>query len=357
MTQANTPLLPTTVFIVGADASKEAELPIGSELTSRISACLNFYHERGSLRTGDGLVLESLQIAANSGKYGSRPFTDFTHAGRRIAHAMPQAISIDNFLDVHNDDKLVELCGKLAIVRTILQSEAKSIMKVLQTNTGPTLSFRDTSKTYFNALFQLITENCKFVDLPERLRQVCFVVFNYDRCIEHYLHYAICNYYSVSSNDATEAMNSLRVFHPYGTVGTLPTQAIGPAIGLGTEPTPHQLLDLASRIKTFTEGTDPAASDIIALREVVRTSTRVVFLGFAFHKLNVQLLAPELAPDQPVGNRKVFGTAHGLSTSDLEIIANELASRMTTSPLNVALRKDLKCADLFGEYRRSLSFA
>ena len=356
MTPSNPSLPPTTVFILGAGASKEANLPVGSELTAQIAGCLNFFHERGALRSGDELVLEALKIAAKTGAYGARPFTDFTHAGRRIAYAMPQAISIDNYLDVHNEDKLVELCGKLAIVRTILRSEANSAMKVHQTSTGPTLSFTDTSKTYFSSLFQLITENCKFVDLAARLRQVCFVVFNYDRCIEHYLHYAVRNYYDVSEREATEALASLRVFHPYGAVGALPTQPNGTAVDLGADPSPHQLLALAEQIKTFTEGTDPRSSDIIAIQNAMRTSARVVFLGFAFHKLNVKLLAPDLPSEQQTTALKVYGTAYGISTSDVELITNELASRLSSSPLNVALRRDLKCADLFGEYWRSLSF-
>lgn len=39
---------------------------------------------------------------------------------------MPQSISIDNFIDSHKGDKEIELCGKLAIVRAVLEAEAKS---------------------------------------------------------------------------------------------------------------------------------------------------------------------------------------------------------------------------------------
>jgi hypothetical protein len=356
MARNKAPSTLNTVFVVGAGASKEADLPIGSDLTALIAECLSFRRERGKQQSGNALIYEALGLAAKSGQYGNRPFTDYIAAAHRISRAMPQAISIDNFLDVHNEDALVELCGKLAIVRSILLAEAKSTMRVRLTDTGPTLSFKDSSSTYFSVLFQQITENCKFADLPNRLRQLGFVIFNYDRCIEHYLHYAICNYYSVDERDASEALQALQIFHPYGTVGSLPTQLNGPLVALGAEPTARQLLDLASRIKTFTEGTNPLQSDILSLRAMLATCTRVVFLGFAFHKLNLQLLAPDLTADRASTAKRIFGTAHGISVSDLELITNDIASRLGSAPQHVALRRDLKCADLFAEYRRSLSF-
>ena len=358
MTAPNSTLIPATVFILGAGASNEANLPVGSGLKTAIAECLHFYSERGQLRTGDELTLEALKLAAKEGTFGARPFADYTHAGRRIASAMPQALSIDNFIDVHSGDKLVELCGKLAIVRTILRAEANSFMKLRQSSAGhTTLSFQDIGKTYFSLLFQLITENCKFADLPERLRSVCFVIFNYDRCIEHYLYYAVQNYYGVAGSEAAVALADLRIYHPYGTVGALPWQDPASGIDLGAELPPRRLLNQATQIKTFTEGTDTHASDIVAIREAMRDSDRVVFLGFAFHKLNVQLLAPDMPSEQPQRKRTVFGTAHGISTSDVELVTNELASRLAAVPLRVALRNDLKCAGLFGEYWRSLSFA
>jgi len=357
MSNSNVPNRPQTVFVIGAGASKEANLPIGSELTEHIAKCLNFYHEAGSIRTGDELTYEALKIAAKSGKYGQRPFSEFAGAGRRIASAMPQAMSIDNFIDVHNEDPLIALCGKLAIVRTILEAEARSTMKVRHTPTGPTLSFSETSKSYFSLLFQLLTENCKFSNLRERLREVCFIVFNYDRCLEHYLHYAVRNYYGVSYQDATEALASLRIFHPYGTVGSLPTQPSGVAIDLGAEISPHQLVAIASEIKTFTEGTDPDSSEIVAIHNAIRSAQRTVFLGFAYHKLNLKLLAPELPSTTSNKTRVVLGTAYHVSRSDVEIISAEIGARLGAQPKNVILNTEHPCAGFFGEYWRSLSFA
>ena len=50
------------------------------------------------------------------------------------------------------------------------------------------------------------------------------------------------------------------------------------------------VFNLASQIRTFTEGTDPETSNIEALRQCLIESDRLVFLGFAYHRLNMELI-------------------------------------------------------------------
>jgi hypothetical protein len=346
---------PGIVFVLGAGASSEANLPVGSELTARVAECLNITFEAGRQRTGDELIYEALKQAARGHPTGANRVEAYVHAARRIAQAMPQAMSIDNFLDVHNEDELVELCGKLSIVHTILRQEAGSSLRVQDNRRGQTLSFAEARKTYFGLLFQLLTENCKFSDLPARLSGVAFVVFNYDRCLEHYLLYAIQNYYAVNREAALAALGRLSIYHPYGAVASLPAFGPGPQIAFGGEANSSVLLQLARGIRTFTEGTDPGSSEILAIRETMRTATRIVFLGFAFHRLNINLLAPEQIAPRGTVSARMFGTSHGISASDVELISADIMNRLRISREHVVLRSDLKCAGLLGEYWRSLS--
>lgn len=347
---------PSTVFVVGAGASSEANLPIGSALTDHIAKCLNFRFERSELKSGDGHALDAIRVALKEPDFAGKSLNDFVNASRRIALAMPQAISIDNFLDVHNEDRVVEICGKIAIVREILRAESSSIMRPVDTNAGNyTLSFQGVRKTYYSYLFQLLTENCRFTDLPARLRRVCFVVFNYDRCIELYLRYAVQNYYAVSDAQAVEALKALRIFHPYGTVGQLPIASYGAPISLGGEPNGHDLLATARNIKTFTESTDPGSSNISDIRAAVQVSQRIVFLGFAYHRMNIELLSPTSKRASARGDRRIFGTAVGVSKSDLELISIDLAERFSISRESQYFT-DKPCSEMFGEYWRSLSF-
>ena len=69
-------------------------------------------------------------------------------------------------------------------------------------------------------------------------------------------------------------------------VGSLPWQTRNNSIDFGETPDPNTLLSIADSIKTFTEGTDPDSSDIAQIRKNIKETNRIVFMGFAFHKLN-----------------------------------------------------------------------
>lgn len=60
----------------------------------------------------------------------------------------------------------------------------------------------------------------------------------------------------------------------------------------GQDLTPDLLLKLVVGIKTFSEGTDPESSDILEIRKHMGKANVLVFLGFAFHKLNMELINP-----------------------------------------------------------------
>jgi hypothetical protein len=346
-----------TVFIVGAGASKEAGLPIGSELKKSIAKALDIRFDRArGMVSGDHHVFEALRLAVAQDPTPDRLLQSFQQAGWHIRDAMPQAISIDNFIDTRSHDKQIELCGKLAIVRTILEAESKSALFVEGIRGNGKLKFEKLESTWFNSFFQRLTENCKSADLAKRLSSIVLVIFNYDRCIEHYLYYALQNYYSMSASDVGSLLQSLKSYHPYGTVGSLPWLSPGNAIEFGDTPNSPQLLMLARQIKTFTEGTDESASDVTAIRSHMKVSHRLVFLGFAFDSLNLELLLPNASSTSPPTGRRVFATAHGISNSNTAAISAELASRGVLSARDIQIRNDLTCSQLFQEYSRSMSF-
>ena len=180
------------------------------------------------------------------------------------------------------------------------------------------------------------------------------ISFNYDRCLEHFLHGALQNYYSMSPEQATTTLGNLAIFHPYGTVGSLPWKDPSSGIDYGGEPDSRQLDDLATRIRTFTEGTDKAASEIVAIRSTLRSAERIAFLGFAFHPLNLELLYG-VKKKAAVHDGSVYATALGLSDSDVTLIASDLAFQGGYQPEDVRLHKGLTASQLFKEYSRALS--
>ncbi len=218
-----------TVFIIGAGASNEVGLPIGSDLKGKIISALN-----PNPSSENNLIKQSL----------SRN-TDAYRAFRDICSGLPLASSIDNYLDVHNDDSTIVLCGKLAIVRTILQAERHSDLFISE-NGQRKLNTDSLKDTWFALFFHKLCENCLFSDLDARLKTIAFVVFNYDRCLEHFLYHAIQQYYRVDATEVSALLvKSLNIWHPYGTVGSLPWLTNSDnQIDYGATPNAPQLRDL-----------------------------------------------------------------------------------------------------------------
>lgn len=315
----------TLTLVVGAGASKELGLPVGAELKSKIARLLDIRFEGGYRQnSGDHQITEALRVAVHHPEGRRGDINEHLKAGWRIRDAMPQAISIDNFIDNHQGDKKIELCGKLAIVKSILDAERSSIIYTDPGDWKKTIDFEATEKCWLNPLMRLITENCRAPDLQNRLASLSFVIFNYDRCIEHYLYSALQNYYKLDAHAAAELLNQTQFFHPYGAVGKLPWQGNGDdAVGFGCALSPHALLANARQIKTFTEGTNPNSSEIADIRDSVATAKNLLFLGFAYHKLNMNLITPTNMPNRSFTPR-TFGTARGLSKSDCNEIVDEL---------------------------------
>lgn len=348
------------VFVIGAGASSEVKLPLGSELKNKITKLLDFRSndfERRDHNYGDNLIFNAFQLLATQSAGRQGDIHPYIHAAKQIHDAMPLAISIDNFIDAHRGNKPIEIVGKLAIVRSILDAEAKSALAIDSSNIYNRLNFGKIESTWFNYFFQLLTENCQADSLPKRLGQVAIICFNYDRCIEHHLFNALQNYYKMSEENAATTLANLEIYHPYGTVGQLPLMGKNESIAYGAQTTADKLIQLTARIRTFTEGSNIEESDILKIRNVLNNPDRIVFLGFAFHRQNLELLFPR----QPNEFRKkknclVFSTGVGISSPDAAALQDELFSLACIDQKAVNIAHEKSCAQLFEYFRRSLSF-
>jgi len=124
-------------------------------------------------------------------------------------------------------------------------------------------------------------------------------------------------------------------------------------LDFGADASAQQLIDSASRIKTFTEGTDETHSDIVAIRTTVTSAEKLVFLGFSFNPQNLALLYGTSSTREQTKTR-IYGTAYGLSESDVDEIRLELSELGQVVTENIRLRRDLTCSMLFREYSRTL---
>ncbi|MBG24334.1 MAG: hypothetical protein CMF22_12895 [Idiomarinaceae bacterium] len=342
-----------TVFVMGAGASKEAGLPLGVELKGQLADFLEVdSNDFGDLARINPMLLRVLRDIYGQDVHMLKEA--FEHCNQ-IAENMPLAISIDNFIDAHRSNLLLAKISKIAIVNCILDAERESKMYFEPFGDSNPLDFSRLEGTWYLSFFQRITENCSFDELEERLKLVSLVIFNYDRCVEHFLYYAFMSYYKMSSADAAKFISTMTIVHPYGTVGSLEWQehAVGRRVPFGTSVTPQILQSASENIKTFCESDVDAGSE---LRAVMSHAQRLVFLGFAFHHMNMNLLSGGKGHQYARSGVAVksFGTTYEMSSHDQTAVSGALNHIYEGRVQSVF--KNLTCAELFEYYSRSITF-
>jgi hypothetical protein len=243
----------------------------------------------------------------------------------------------------------------LAIVRTVLWCEGQSSIWV--DRRGPVLTTidferKENRESWASAFATGLFSGCGVDQLADRLSNLVLIVFNYDRCVEHYLFRSLVNYYEIGHDRAAELMRHIPIYHPYGKIGNLPWENREPSIEFGSEVRATELLTLAEGIYTFSESVGSALE--AEIREHVATCEKLIFLGFAFHKQNMELLK---ASKPSLHAHSCYATALGFSSPDISEITKDIASLFAPgshSGLEPFEVEDLSCADLLREYSRSL---
>lgn len=342
-----------TVFVVGAGASYEAGLPTGFELKEHISRLLDIRYDFRQ-KSGDYFIDAALRQLRE--REGSRDINGLLAKRWSIRDNLHSAISIDNYLDAHSADAEMTVCGKLGIVKAILDAESKSKMKPVQDLMGAFKS-KDLANTWYLRFFQMLTENVRREEVKKAFENISIITFNYDRCIERYLAQCLSSYYGIPEEDANGIVRGVQIYHPYGRVGPLPWQDSGRGIPFGSNER-NDLLSIAAQINTFAEGLhDSDLRD--GMRSLIERGETLVFLGFAFHPQNLELIMP------PSGARilRVFGTTLNVSASDEGYIEKELrtllkpgATRSEQRSIEIELAP-VTCTEFFDRYWRSLPAA
>ena len=139
--------------------------------------------------------------------------------------------------------------------------------------------------------------------------KLAVVTFNYDRSFEHALFLFLKHNNNLSDEEAEELRTNIPVVHMYGQLGG---QRYKPIIPGAHDPIePDVVHESADSIKVVHESVADDPEFSIA-RSLLKEAEVVCFLGFAYHKQNVERLRlNEL--DQGV---VLFGTALGLGTAE-----------------------------------------
>lgn len=332
-----------TVVIVGAGASCEFDMPDGNALARSIRDKLSFRFEGAQVTGGDADLLKALEL--HGAKRGVKR-KNFLEAAQRIAEAMPLEPSIDEYIDRHPGDEHVAACAKLAIARSILEAERNS---KLYRQDGDARPFDRLSTSWHVSFFKLIKQGIRRGDIHHLFNRLGFIVFNYDRCLEYFLHHAICAAYSVSHEESLEVLEKLPIYHPYGLVGAPGWTEGGLGYGGREGRKPEALLASAEKVRTYTEQKhDPGT--LHAMRDLVERANTIIFLGFGFHRQNMELLKPERRSSAT----SVFATASGISDPNRDIMAKRIETMIGSRPDRFYL-EDIKCAPLIEKYSAVLT--
>ena len=347
--------LSKTVFILGAGASKEVGLPVGSELAQIISGKLNIRFEHQMLVPGGDIRLYDLMKRA-VGNTAQK-------TGWMIRDGVLLANSIDDFLDRHASNPHVVLYGKLAIVASILEAERRS--SIFTSNARP----RDGSfnvaiaNTWYSRLLKTMGAGVSLERVDSLFENVSFIDFNYDRCLPHFLIEALQPLYGIDRVRAQKIVASATILHPYGSLGTLPMQGVEGGVLFGDPDEVADLQKIAQQVRLYTEQVEEP--DIIdAIKQTVAHADRLVFLGFGYHQQNLKLIAPTEAK----ATREILGTGFGISADDTVVLQdmlrpftrnmglrlNSRTGRDITHYDYIKLKSNLTACGLFDEFARTL---
>lgn len=290
-----------TLFIVGAGASWDFGLPVGDVLATQIA------DRSKGLMQGDPL---------SSGQTG--PWLHKHHQGhalrpkmealRKISERIYPAASIDRLINQNDHDEHIQEMGKVLIADCISEAERAGPLNL---DNGEVVNLRqeDISKSWCDVFLKLLVKGEKWTSIDQMLgRNYSVICFNYDRCLERYLISGVQQAFGLSYFGAWEKVyERLNIIHPYGHLGRLPSKAFDgddgvPFGGRGVDP-----WHMASEIRTFTER-ETIEGRTAQIKKTVDGAHRIVFLGFSFEQMNMELM--QILQSHC---RKVFASAKGIN--------------------------------------------
>ena len=325
-----------TVIIVGAGAGVEYNMPLGSTLASDIADAVRFRfgHSSNVPESGDRDLYNVLLRLYQNDK---ETLNWFTISGNELAAAISSSVSVDDALYQLSENAEAIKLGKMCIIRSIVKAERNSSIAYSQQNGRvDDGAGRD---GWIEQLFSMAISGLKKSEIHTAFQNVTFVNFNYDRCIEHYLHVALQRI-GVSEGDSSHIVSELKMIRPYGGIGSsLATSPDNAPFGANVD-----ALRVIGRIRTYTES--DALHDSKHLLKALHDAELTIFLGFGFHAQNLHLL------QLPAARRKrVMATVKKVHEANRTDIVDALTQTLQTTERERVELYDMTAPELLRELR------
>lgn len=345
-----------TVIVLGAGASREFNLPTGAELTSMIATILDIRFDGfgSGLKSGNSEIVQTLRTLKER-RQGMDSINPFLHAGWKIRDNMGIAPSIDNFLHTHSSSDEIIIMGKLAISHAIQMAERRSTLYVDRSASNPKLNFDNVRDTWLGQLFKILVAGRSFDDFLDALSNITFVSFNYDRCVHQFFRYATESYFDLTNDQIRQVLSALSIVYTYGSIGKYLSSNVGNvSTTFGDVRYGDYLISSFENIRTFTEGSGSDEAKFIG--EQMKVAKLIVFLGFGFLPLNLELLISggDYAAD------RVLGTGKGMSAASVRELEKDLRDSVFGNSIESQLEdavsiEPFTCAELIFEHSRYLA--
>jgi len=302
------------VFVIGAGASVEFGLPGGADMKKKLAETLNFNKRNDGQLFGDRAVYDLL-----GNRFGQQA-ADRQNDATELAARIGEFESIDEALHWFSGRPNIVSIGKAAIVREILQSERTSgLFNQQNPDIIPSKVYAETWLPHF---LSMLVSSLRREQSLELFRNVSLINFNYDRTIEHYLYSRLRTDFGFEPAEAIDAISTLAMIRPYGSVGPLPWQREGGiGVSFGEYIGDHErLFQLAENVRTYTE--QNLAHELrFEIRSAIDSARLVVFLGFGFHQQNMTLL--QSGQSQPW--RRALGSVFRIDQENFETMKLKIA--------------------------------
>ena len=267
-------------------------------------------------------------------------------AGQAIAAGLPGCESIDDLLERHAEDKNYESAAKLGIAECILAAERGSPLRQNPSNIRlPTID--GYSQHWASRLLQTVAKGCAKggKNLAETFTRLKVINFNYDRCFEWFTFLWLRNVYNLNEYEALEILKLLDVVHPYGSLGPIPgTSREG--IPFGYEPNEHELFEISQNILTYSESLEKDHRPGL-ISKLTQDSDRFIFLGFAFHPQNMNLMNMGTG----ISGSQVYATTVGMPPPRWENAQYRIARTLSQSKKSISiLSSEVSCEELIRHY-------
>jgi hypothetical protein len=338
-----------TTFVVGAGASVDYGFPLGEQLTKQIAEALNFKGGSSNSQAKE-LIRNAIMVGCQRPDV-QRDFRQLFGQARALQAALTTASSIDAFLENHPDTPDFELLGKIAIAACLAVAEHGSDLR--SRHPGETIDLARVENSWLARLFKtVIAPGVPRASVERIFDHVSFIVFNYDRCIEHYFEHAIASHFMLDlPTAATIVQKHLRIVHPYGDLAALHGDDASVIFGHEFRPETHAAGDtiyaMSRRLLTFTESKKAQGAEA---KDMIRKAQRLVFLGFGFGEQNVDLLRVSSAVQQ------TRATVKGLSKSNRDQVQYRITQMTGTSGLIVDTQLfDCDCTTLINDEQMFLT--